>query len=79
MHFKIVGRITNVDLIASGKAIRERKRLWKVYGKARWRKLKGTVDVQFSDGTIPHAEVHWYDSPRDWAERAQDQADTRLK
>jgi hypothetical protein len=62
MHLKIVGRITNIKLIASGKAIRERKRLWKAYGKARWRKLKGTPDVQFSDGTIRHAEIHWYEA-----------------
>ena len=62
MHFKIVGRITNTELIASGKAIRERKRLWKAYGKARWRKLKGTADVQFMNGTIRHAEIHWYEA-----------------
>ena len=49
-------------LIASGKAIRERKRLWKVYSKARWRKLKGTALVQFLDGTIRHAEIHWYEA-----------------
>jgi len=62
MHFKIVGRITNVEVIASGKAIRERKRLWKVHGRARWRKLKGTADVQLFDGTIRHAEIHWYEA-----------------
>lgn len=60
MHFKIVGRIRDIELIASGRAIRERKRLWKVYGKAGWRKLKGAADVQFTDGTIRHAEIHWY-------------------
>jgi hypothetical protein len=62
MHFKIVGRITNVEPIASGKAIRERKRLWKVYGKGRWRKLKGTADLELLDGTICHAEIHWYEA-----------------
>ena len=40
MHFKIIGRISDVETIASGTAIRERKRLWKNYGKGRWRKLK---------------------------------------
>jgi hypothetical protein len=43
MHFKIVGRIEDVEVIASGKAIRERKRLWKRYGKGRWRKLKASL------------------------------------
>jgi hypothetical protein len=35
MHFKIVGSVANVESIASGAAIRERKRLWKAYGKVR--------------------------------------------
>jgi hypothetical protein len=33
MHFKIIGAITNVESIASGSALRERKRLWKAYGR----------------------------------------------
>jgi len=40
MHFKIVGRIKDVEVIATGTAIRERKRLWKVYGKARLEKAE---------------------------------------
>ena len=60
MHFKIVGRIKDVEAIASGKAIRERKRLWKAYGEGRWRKLKGIGDVEFADGTVCKAEIHWY-------------------
>ncbi len=40
MHFKIVGRIEDVEVIASGKAIRERRRLWKKYGRGRWRKFE---------------------------------------
>jgi hypothetical protein len=62
MHFKILGRIADVELIATGSAIRERKRLSKVYGKGRWRKLKGIARVEFSDGTISHAEIHWYEA-----------------
>ncbi len=62
MHFKIVGPITNVETIAAGAALRERKRLWKAYGKGRWRKLKGTAAVEFLDGTICQAEIHWYEA-----------------
>lgn len=62
MHFKIVGRIKDVNVIATGTAIRERKRLWKAYGKGRWRKLKGIANLEFSDGTICQAEIHWYES-----------------
>ena len=62
MRFKILGPITDISPIATGTAIRERKRLWKAYGKARWRKLKGFARVEFSDGTICQAEVHWYEA-----------------
>ncbi len=62
MHFRIVGPITDVAIIATGAAIRERKRLWKNYGKARWRKLKGIAKVEFTDGTMCEAEIHWYEA-----------------
>jgi hypothetical protein len=62
MEFRIVGRIVDVEVIAAGAAIRKRKRLWKLYGKGRWRKLKGIATVEFPDGTIVHAEVHWYEA-----------------
>jgi hypothetical protein len=62
MEFRIVGRIVDVEIIASGTAIRKRKRVWKFYGKGRWRKLKGIATVEFANGTIAHAEVHWYEA-----------------
>jgi hypothetical protein len=34
MHFKFIGRIKNVEVIAIGSALRERKRLWKITAKA---------------------------------------------
>jgi hypothetical protein len=33
-----------------------------MHGEGRWRKLKGTADLQFADGTIRHAEIHWYEA-----------------
>ena len=62
MHFKIVGRIKDVEVIAAGSALRERKRLWKMYGKGRWRKLKGNASIRFSDSTMCEAEIHWYEA-----------------
>jgi hypothetical protein len=62
MRFRIVGEIKDVEIIAGGKAIRERKRLWKIYGKARWRKLKGIANIEFSDGARRQAEIHWYEA-----------------
>ena len=62
MHFKIVGKIKDVEVIASGTAIRERKRLWKLYGKARWREVERYRKLEFPDGKICQAEVHWYEA-----------------
>jgi hypothetical protein len=62
MFFKIVGRITDTETIATGKGIREGRRLRKLYGGRRWRKLKGTASVELADGTICQAEVHWYEA-----------------
>ncbi len=62
MHFRIVGPITDVEIIATGAAIHERRRLWKNYGKARWRKLKGIAKLEFADGTMCEAEIHWYEA-----------------
>jgi len=62
VFFKIIGRIEDVETIASGTGIRERRRLRKRYGGQRWRKLKGTATVKLADGTMCHAEVHWYEA-----------------
>ena len=62
MHFKIIGPITNVEKIAVGATLRERRRLWKAYGKGRWRKLKGTATLELPDGEIIDAEIHWYEA-----------------
>jgi len=62
VFFKIIGRISDVETIASGRGIREWKRLRRVYGGHRWRKLKGTASVELADGTICYAEVHWYEA-----------------
>jgi hypothetical protein len=50
MEFRIIGRIAEVEVIATGTAIRKRKRLWRLYGKGRRRKLKGIATVEFPDG-----------------------------
>jgi hypothetical protein len=62
MFFTIVGTIADVETIATGKSIRESRRLRKLYGGRRWRKLKGTATIELTDGTICQAEVHWYEA-----------------
>jgi hypothetical protein len=62
VFFKISGRISDVETIASGKGVRERRRLRKLYGGRIWRKLKGIALVELANGTMCYAEVHWYEA-----------------
>jgi len=62
VHFKIIGKMEQVRTFATGSGIREIARLINVYGKGRWRKRKGIAKVQFQDGIIRTAEVHWYEA-----------------
>jgi len=49
-------------VIAAGPGIRERKRLWRAYGRGSWRKLKGIANIKFPDGRRVKAELHWYEA-----------------
>lgn len=62
MSFEIVGEIAHVETFAVGSAIREIKRLRKLYGKGRWRKRKGVARVRLPDGEVYLAEIHWYEA-----------------
>jgi len=62
MQFEVIGKITDVETIAVGRSIRELRRLQKLYGAGRWRKLKGLTVVRLADGTVSNAEVHWYEA-----------------
>ena len=62
MDFEILGEISRIEAIASGRGVRDRKRLSKYHGKGNWRKLKGVARVRLVDGTVRLAEVHWYEA-----------------
>jgi len=62
MKFEIVGRIANVEVIASGSGVRIRRFLRKAYGSGRWRKLKGIATVQLPNGARRRVEIHWYEA-----------------
>jgi hypothetical protein len=62
MPFEIVGEITQVETIAVGTRIRDLPRLRRLYGRGRWRKLKGTALVRLRTGRIRKAELHWYEA-----------------
>ena len=60
MEFEILGEIGDIEKIAVNTSIRDVSRLRKMYGKGRWRKLKGTARIQLHNGKIRMAELHWY-------------------
>lgn len=62
MWFEIVGEIRGIRVIAVEKSIRELPRLRKIYGRGRWRKLKGVAAVRLPNGKLLQAEVHWYEA-----------------
>ena len=60
MNFEIISEITEIEIIAVGKNIRDLARLRRKYGPGRWRKLKGVAQVRLRSGRIRLAELHWY-------------------
>jgi hypothetical protein len=63
IHFRrIVSPITVIENIAVSGSIRELKRLRRLYGGRRWRKIKGSAYVELVNGDVRLAEVHWYEA-----------------
>jgi hypothetical protein len=62
MAFEIVGKIEDIETIASGKGIRELKRLSKAYGKGHWLKRKGRAKIKIAAQETRIAELHWYEA-----------------
>jgi hypothetical protein len=62
MDFELISEITEVKTIATGTGVRDRARLRKAYGRARWRKVKGVAQVRLPNGRIRMAQIHWYEA-----------------
>lgn len=62
MYFEIVDEIIDIEVIATGNAIRDRGTIEKRHGSGKWRKLKGTATVLLANGKMCRAEVHWYEA-----------------
>lgn len=59
---KILSPIYAIEPIAVGSGIRELASLRKLFGRARWRKLKGIAFVQLPSGRVRLCELHWYEA-----------------
>jgi hypothetical protein len=62
VFFQIVGAITRTEVIAVGRRIRQVRRLERLYGAGRWRKMKGEALIRLRSGEIRRAELHWYEA-----------------
>ena len=61
-EFTLIGEISDIEAIARGMGVRDRARLNRLYGRARWRKLKGQAMIRLRSGRIRRAELHWYEA-----------------
>jgi hypothetical protein len=61
-EFTVIGEITDIEPMARGMGVRDRARLTRVYGHARWRKLKGQAIIRLRTGRMRRAELHWYEA-----------------
>ncbi|MBT8421069.1 MAG: hypothetical protein KJO08_09435 [Gammaproteobacteria bacterium] len=62
MEFEILGKITDIETIATGRGVYIRRYLARTYGEGHWRKMKGHATVKLADGTIREAEIHWFEA-----------------
>ena len=60
--FQIVGPLRNVQVIAVGSRILQIANLRRLYGKGRWRKMKGEALIRLPSGQLRRAEIHWYEA-----------------
>ena len=60
MYFEVVGEVSEIEIIATGRGIRTLRLLRKRYGGRNWRKVKGMATVRLASGALRRAELHWY-------------------
>jgi hypothetical protein len=62
MSIEVVGEIVVLETIAVGRGVRDLDRLEKLYGRGRWRKMKGKALVRLPSGRVRMVELHWYEA-----------------
>jgi hypothetical protein len=63
IHFRrVVSPITVIENIAISTRVRNLRRLRRVHGGRRWRKVKGSAYVELLTGEVRLAELHWYEA-----------------
>jgi hypothetical protein len=62
VDFEIISDIESIETIAVGGRIHNLAYLQRVYGRGRWRKLKGQAYVRLPNSMIRFVELHWYEA-----------------
>jgi len=62
VDFEIIGEITAIQTIATGRGVYARRYLNRVYGRGHWQKMKGVAMVRTFNSPLRRAEVHWYEA-----------------
>jgi len=60
--FAILSEIRHIETIAAGQGVYIRRYLERIYGRGRWRKMKGIATIRLADGAICEAEIHWFEA-----------------
>lgn len=60
--FEFLSEIYAIEIIARGNGVEQRAFLNRRFGHARWRKMKGKAMIQYNDGRITEAEIHWFEA-----------------
>jgi len=60
--FDYIGDLYNIETIAKGKGVKIRKYLNQKYGRGRSCKLKGRAIIQYYNGRVAEAEIHWFEA-----------------
>ena len=58
MDFEFVDELADIEGIAVGRGVRDARRLQRLYGKGRWKKMKGIAHIRLRNGKIRLAELH---------------------
>jgi hypothetical protein len=59
---RIVSAILSIENIAVSGQIKNLRRLRRIHGGKRWRKVKGSAYVELVTGEVRLAELHWYEA-----------------
>ncbi|MCB0108313.1 MAG: hypothetical protein KDE53_20470 [Caldilineaceae bacterium] len=61
--FEYLSELYDIETIAQGTGVRARHILNRQFGKKyKWFKKKGKALIQYSDGRIVEAEIHWFEA-----------------